>query len=52
MKVKFEKMSFNIGGHVWTHYIKKIKRHWWNRWEIVMDGNAPARFDEKGNVIL
>ena len=52
MKVKFEKVSFNICGDVCTYYIKKIKQHWYSRWEIVMDGNVPARYDEKGNIIL
>ena len=52
MKAKFERVSFNICGETVDYYIKKVKKHWWSRWRIVMDGNAPMRFDEFGNVKL
>lgn len=52
MKVKYEKVCFNICGDIYCHYIKLIKNHWWNRWRIVMDGNIPMRFDENKNVII
>lgn len=52
MKVKFHKVSFNFCGDVYSHYVKLIKKHWWSRWKIVMDGNAPMKFDENGNVMI
>ena len=45
MKVKHELISYSVAGVVWSYYIRKIKRHWWNRWEIVMDGNSPQKYD-------
>ena len=45
MKVKHELVSYSAAGVVWSHYIRKIKRHWWSKWEIVMDGSAPQKYD-------
>ena len=52
MKAKFEKVTFNICGECVDYYVKWIKKHWWSRWEMVMDGNVPARFDEQRNMKL
>ena len=52
MKVKFEKVTFNICDEVVSYYIKWIKPHLWSKWRLVMDGNSPMRFDEQGNVKL
>lgn len=42
MKIKHEQFKYIFGGDVHTLYIRKIKRHWWSPWRIVMDGQVPA----------
>lgn len=37
MKEKFELIPMGE----YSHLIRKIKRHWWSKWEIEMDGNTP-----------
>lgn len=44
MKVKHEEIKFMICGDVHSFYIRKIKKHWWSPWRIVMDGLAPAQY--------
>jgi len=45
MKIKYEKVYFETLGYICTYYIKKVKKHWWNKWKTVMDRNVPARYD-------
>jgi len=45
MRVIHEPWSFSVAGVVHTRYIRKVKRHWWSRWEIVMDGPVPQFYD-------
>ena len=45
MKRKFEKLSFNICGEIYSYYICLIKKHWWSKWTIVMDGSTPMTYD-------
>ena len=45
MKVKHEPCGYIIAGQVVTYYIRKIKKHWWSKWEIIMDGNVPQRYE-------
>lgn len=44
MKVKHEEIKFLCGDDIFSFYIRKIKRHWWSPWRIVMDGQAPAQY--------
>lgn len=49
MKVKHELISYSISGIVWSYYIRKIKKHWWSKWKIVMAGNYPQKYDKINN---
>ena len=40
MKEKFEL----IGSGNTAHLIRKFKRHWWNKWQIEMDGTTPKLY--------
>ena len=52
MIVKFEYVPLSINGDTSaSHYIRKYKKHWWNRWKITMDGNIPARYDKISGVM-
>ena len=37
MKEKFELVPMGDASHL----IRKIKKHWWGKWEIEMDGTTP-----------
>lgn len=50
MKVKFEEMRF--GFDLEPHYIKKVKRYWWSKWKIVMDGDHPLLFRRYNNEFI
>ena len=45
MRVKHELVSYSVSGVVWSYYIRKIKKHWWSKWETVMDGRTPQMYD-------
>lgn len=49
MKVKHECIKMSVAGSVIEYYIRYIKKHWWSRWKLVMDGNEPARYEKHGN---
>lgn len=44
MKVRFLKIGVGFNGQDVIHYIKETKKHWWNRWQVVMEGAAPLLF--------
>lgn len=44
MKERFKKVKRVIDGCLVFVYIKEIKKHWWARWKVVMDGAAPLIF--------
>lgn len=44
MKIKHEEIKFLFCGDVHNFYIRKIKKHWWSPWRIVMNGNVPAHY--------
>lgn len=44
MKIKHEEIKILILGDIYSFYIRRIKKHWWSPWIIVMDGQVPARY--------
>ena len=44
MKIKHEEIKVSILGDIYSFYIRKIKKHWWSSWRIVMNGQVPARY--------
>lgn len=44
MKERFKKVKRVIDGCLVFVYIKEIKKHWWAKWKVVMDGAAPLIF--------
>lgn len=49
MKAKYELVCHSHQGVVWSYYICKIKKHWWSKWETVMNGDRPQKYDKINN---
>ena len=44
MKERFVRIGIEFNEKEIIHYVKEIKKHWWSKWEIVMNGLAPMIF--------
>ena len=44
MKERFKQVELHIDGTLNFSYIKEQKKHWWSKWDIVMDGDKPLYF--------
>lgn len=44
MKERFKQVELRIDGTLNFSYIKEQKKHWWSKWNVVMDGDKPLYF--------